>query len=155
MFVYKLTCSKTGKVYYGATRKDPKIRLSKGHRKCSCKDFINPTLEIIEENIETQEQMYERENYYIKNYDCVNIKSKKDSKSKEYKQQYYIDWKTNNPEKYINYRLESHKPIVCDICGKITSKHSKSRHQKSIYCQKIKNENKILDNLNEHQQAEV
>jgi len=48
MFIYKLTCSETNKVYYGATKNTPKYRKARGHYKCACKDFINPKIETIE-----------------------------------------------------------------------------------------------------------
>lgn len=71
MFVYKLVCSETNKVYYGATSHTIKHRKDKGHYHCSCRDFINPTISIVEK-CNSIEEMYERELYYIKNFECVN-----------------------------------------------------------------------------------
>ncbi len=75
MFVYKLVCSETNKVYYGATSNTIQHRKEKGHHRCSCKDFINPTISIVEK-CNSIEEMYERELYYIKNFECVNRNGK-------------------------------------------------------------------------------
>ena len=47
MSVYKKTCE-TGKVYYGSTGNDISVRENKGHYHCSCRDFINPKMEVLE-----------------------------------------------------------------------------------------------------------
>ena len=48
MSVYKLTCNETGKVYYGSTKSTLEVRKSKGWKKCSCENFVNPTMELVE-----------------------------------------------------------------------------------------------------------
>ena len=75
MSIYKLTCSVTHKVYYGATKHSIEFRKSKGHYHCSCKDFINPILELVE-TVEDIDNLYIREKYYINNYECVNKNGK-------------------------------------------------------------------------------
>tara|TARA_R100001463_G_scaffold132692_1_gene193511 strand:+ start:2652 stop:3098 length:447 start_codon:yes stop_codon:yes gene_type:complete len=138
MYIYKLTCSKTGKVYYGATRKDPKIRVAKGHSKCACRDFVNKKLEIVEQDIQTEEEMFEREKYYIKNFDCVNVLEKKNSYTKEYVKNYNDNYRENNKDIILKHRIEGLKPIQCPICNKQTSKFHLNRHQNTNYCKKIK-----------------
>ncbi len=38
--IYKLTCSKTHRVYFGSTKYSLNYRASKGWYKCSCNAFI-------------------------------------------------------------------------------------------------------------------
>ena len=140
MFVYKLTCSETNKVYYGATKNTPEHRKSRGHYKCTCKDFVNPTIEIVEK-CNSIEEMYEREKYFIQNNECVNIKCKIiDKKAREqfYAQQYRL----RNPEKIKQLNKEQSAPIECDICGKLTSLKHIARHKKSQKCLHIKDNKK-------------
>jgi len=118
MFIYKLICSETNKVYFGATKNTPEYRKTKGHYNCTCKDFIKPTIEIVEKCNDI-EHMYQREKYYIQHFDCVNTNGKYDATSKEYKQ------KAN---------IKSLEPIECDICGAFTSKKHIARHKKSHLC---------------------
>lgn len=132
MFVYKLTCSETNKVYYGATKNTPEQRKSKGHNKCTCKDFVNPTIEIVEK-CNSIEEMYEREKYFIQNFDCVNRMGKiidKKARATELNQGYRL----NNPEKYKQYSKERGEPVECDICGRLTSLKHIARHKKSHLC---------------------
>ncbi len=132
MFIYKLTCSETNKVYYGATKNTPEFRRSKGHYKCSCKDFINPKIETIEE-CNNEKEMYEREKYYIQNFECVNSNSKIIDK-KEYDKLRMREYRLKYPEKAKEQDKKSLEPIQCDICGKLTSKKHIVRHQKSKKC---------------------
>lgn len=76
--IYKLTCE-TGKIYVGVTTLTIKRRLyyhkNKKYNTCSSKDFINPTIELLEE-FETDDKIEKRkkEREYINKFDCVNIK---------------------------------------------------------------------------------
>jgi len=106
MFVYKLVCE-TGKVYYGATKHSIKHRKSKGHHYCSCGDFINPTIEIVEK-VNNIEELYKRELYYIKNFECVNKSGKGMSNiTKENKKKSKI--------KYIE-KIIKEKKFYCNLC---------------------------------------
>ena len=71
MSVYKLTCSETGKVYYGSTKRTLEVRKSWGWKRCSCKDFVNPTMELVEK-VDNLDNLRQREDYYIRNFECVN-----------------------------------------------------------------------------------
>lgn len=75
--IYKLTCE-TGKVYIGVTKRTLKERLRDHRNKsntCCSKNFINPTIELLEE-FETDDKLEKRkkEREYIDKFDCVNIK---------------------------------------------------------------------------------
>lgn len=75
--IYKLTCSETGKVYFGSTTQQigERKRFHNFHKNCACKDFINPMIEIVEKvKCETKEDLFWRERYYIENNRCVNTK---------------------------------------------------------------------------------
>lgn len=131
MFIYKLTCE-TGKVYYGATKNQPKYRRGKGHYHCSCKDFINPKIEIIEK-CETIEDLFIREKWYIQNNECVNINgSIKDLK--EYYKLKTREYRKNNPQKVKETNAKYLEKIECNICGKETSKKHIKRHQQTNKC---------------------
>ena len=71
MSVYKLTCNETGKVYYGSTKQTLELRKRVGWKRCSCKDFINPTIELVE-TVDDLDNLRQREDYYIRNFECVN-----------------------------------------------------------------------------------
>lgn len=131
MAVYKKTCE-TGKVYYGSTKNHIDIRLNKGHYKTTCKDFINPKTEVLE-YIEDDKERYEKELYYIRNFECVN-KMGKGFNDKE--------WRKNNRDKLKNNRIKSEQKnevwvkFKCDICGRETNKKHYKRHCKSAYHQR-------------------
>ena len=114
MSVYKLTCSTTNKVYYGSTKNDIVFRRSKGHYNCACGDFVNPKLELVELVIDLT-KLYERELYYIKNFDCVNINGKgKKQLTKEEEE----EKRKRKKEKDIIFRkkiIES-KKHYCELC---------------------------------------
>ena len=131
MFVYKLTCE-TGKIYYGATKNDAYYRRSKGHYNCSCKDFKNPTIEIVEQ-VENEIKLYEREKYYIQNYECIN---KRDSIIDKKERMKFLKkrWDNNNKEKIKQYTKKGLVKINCNLCGKETSKKHLKRHQQSHLC---------------------
>ena len=126
--IYKITCE-TGKIYYGSTSRELRIRLNehKRHNKNTCKDFINPKIELLETC--EKEKQNERERHYIKNFECVNYKqpgrhyNDKDERHMKYRKEYY--------EKSKNKVCESRKiKIVCE-CGNIVTKGGLLTHKKS------------------------
>ena len=131
MFVYKLTCE-TGKVYYGATKNTVEYRKSKGHHHCTCKDFINPKIEIVEK-VDNIENLFIREKWYIQNNDCVNSNGKIVDKNEYYKN-YQKKWRAENPEKNKAKNAKSLIAIKCNLCDALTSKKHIKRHQKSNKC---------------------
>tara|TARA_R110002012_G_scaffold59131_1_gene154456 strand:- start:16 stop:462 length:447 start_codon:yes stop_codon:yes gene_type:complete len=133
--IYKLTC-KTGKIYYGSTTTELKVRLS--HHKtekrkisCNSKGFIDPKIELLETC--EKEQQKERESYYIRNFECVN-KVIPDRKVDE--------WKKDNMDKLRiiankSYHKRKEKineqrkeKITCE-CGTITNKGHLARHKRT------------------------
>ena len=129
MSVYKKTCE-TGLIYYGSTGNDIKVREQKGHYNCSCKDFINPVMEVLE-YVDDPVLRYKRELYYIRNFECVNV----DGKGFNHK-----EWRDKNPEKLKACRLKSEEKckiwekFKCPNCDRETNKKHLARHQKSAYC---------------------
>ena len=128
MSVYKITCE-SGKVYYGSTNNDIETRKSKGWYNCACKDFINPKIELIE-SVDDESKLYERELYYIRNFECINISGKGFNRN---------DWYVKNKERVTEYRKKSEDKrkvwdkFECEICGRMTNKKHYARHCKSEF----------------------
>jgi hypothetical protein len=110
--VYKLTCE-TGLVYYGSTKHNLEYRKDKGWYKCSCKDFINKKMEVIEEC----DNFKEREDYYIRNNDCVNknivIQTHEDIKKGYEKRRD----KKKIQDKVYQEKVYNEKRFYCDLCN--------------------------------------
>ena len=82
MYIYKLTCNITGEVYFGSTKKLKQRQYQHQHLNNGL--FVSSnrivergdyTFKIIEECKE--EERRDREQYYISNYDCINIRNAK------------------------------------------------------------------------------
>ena len=122
--IYKLTC-KTGKIYYGSTTTELKVRLSHS------KGFIDPKIELLETC--EKEQQKERESYYIRNFECVN-KVIPDRKVDEWKKDNMdklriISNKSYHKRKEIINEKRKEK-ITCE-CGTITNKGHLARHKRT------------------------
>lgn len=146
--IYKLVCSETKRNYIGATITSLGSRLSKHKNKfnsCRTKDFVNPTIHLIEEySCNNRKELDERERYYIENTQCVNhnipgrtpheYRRKNASKKRKYNKQYSID----NYERLKEYRRQYilnnydkiHKKNDCICGGKFINKH-KNDHFKT------------------------
>ena len=131
MSVYKLTCE-TGKIYYGATGNTIEQRKSKGHYHCSCKDFINPKIELVE-TVDNLDNLYEREKYYIQNFECVNINGSIIDQA-EYHKIKSAEYRKRYPERAKESIRKGLLPFNCPDCGKQTSKKHIRRHQRSNLC---------------------
>ena len=145
--IYKLTCE-TDKTYYGSTSRNLNIRLKehKRQKRNTCKNFINPKIELLETC--EKEQQKQRESYYIRNFDCVNKKIddrtkkeyQKDNKKKQ--KEDAKKWYEKNREKKLKYKKEyyennkeeinekNREKTTCE-CGVIITKYGLSRHKKS------------------------
>lgn len=167
--IYKIHCNITGDDYYGSTKNlisrmsahkcDTKTQNSK--YKCCSKeiikrgDYVVSVIETME--VETQQDAFWRERYYIENYPCLNevvpIKTKQEVM--ERKAQYRIDnkeainikkaeyRKTNakqlsvkQMERYFANKEEINKKrreikIRCNVCNVDINKHHKARHEKT------------------------
>jgi hypothetical protein len=145
--IYKMTCE-TGKTYYGSTKQTLKKRLQMHNyiKKCSCKDFINPKIELLETC--EKEQQKQRESYYIRNFECVNIRIE-DRTFKEWRKDYkkihnenQKKWYEKNREKKLKQKkeyyeknkkkeLEKKKETTTCECGVVITKCHLLRHKKS------------------------
>jgi hypothetical protein len=141
--IYKLTCDDPELIYYGSTKQTLKQRFYRHNNNdftCSSRilfDIGNVKIHLLEEcNVA---ERYIRENYYITNFQCVNIRdalkgTTKDAErhrkwvieNREKVNQYSIEYKQNNMEKY---KLNN-PTITCD-CGSIIKKYELPRHKKS------------------------
>ena len=133
MPIYRLICSETGDIYYGATKHTIEHRRSKGHYHCSCKNFVNPKLELVEDcDIDI---LYEREKYYIKNFPCVNRYQKG-----------YTPLTEEKKEKRKQQSIECRKRIVeekrhfCSLCDMAFQSPKKLVRHIEGYRHKLKNE---------------
>lgn len=136
--IYKLTCSKTGKIYYGSTKNSLNYRASKGYHRCTCKDFVDYKKEVIE-FVENIDNLLEREAYYIANYPCVN------RTLPIYDHQRRLEKDRNNVCKKL-YDIRNRKKIVeekrfyCSLCDLSFQAKSKLTRHNNGYRHKLKNE---------------
>ncbi len=153
MSVYKLTCAETGKIYYGSTGNDIKKRENKGWYKCSCKDFINPKLEVLE-HVEDETERLIRENYYIENFDCVNVNRSVGLTQKEYAKLAYIKngEKQKEPNKLYRKKVIEEKRNYCSLCDIAFYTPKKLKLHTEGYRHQLKQQsfNKYGDSWKEH-----
>ena len=136
--VYKLTCGKTNKVYYGSTKNSLNHRASKGWYNCSCKDFINMKKEVIY-FVENENELLEKENYYILNFHCVNKndaianieRQKERNRNNKHSKEVNKLWRKRVVEE------ERWKCNLCDLC--FQSNKKLERHNNGVR-HKLKNE---------------
>ncbi len=155
--IYKIECGETGRIYIGSTIQTLKQRLCQhkseskygrlesNRNKCATKDFINPSITLIENySCDTKEKLLMRELYWMQNIECINtvrpilskeeraqankrydIKKREKYKEqiKERKKKYY----ENNKEK-INRK--NREKITCE-CGCIIARGNMADHKKS------------------------
>ena len=148
--IYKITCEETNKIYYGSsTQKYLSRRLSthKYRKSCQCKDFINPTIELVEEiEFEDKKELLRLEAYYIKNNECVNtqipLRTLKEwaVDTNHYKKRYHKDIEKSREQGRENYEKHKEKRLEkmlekkeCELCGKLIAKCNMKRHQKNIH----------------------
>tara|TARA_R110001592_G_scaffold180365_1_gene422599 strand:+ start:88 stop:594 length:507 start_codon:yes stop_codon:yes gene_type:complete len=117
MSIYKLTCNKSGDVYYGSTGNSIARRKNQGWSSCACKNFVNPKMEVLE-HIENKDERLIREDYYIQNFDCVNIIRAKGLTPREYSKLEYIKNGERKKETNIKYRKKiiEEKRNYCSLC---------------------------------------
>jgi len=119
--IYKVICE-SGLIYVGSTIRTLKERFrehKKPSNKCSCKGFINPRIELIENYpCNNMKELEERERYYIENSNqCVNTQIPTQTR-KEYleknhcimRQKAKVNYQ-NNREKIIEKNKEYSKTI--------------------------------------------
>lgn len=124
--IYKVVCSETNRIYIGSTKHTLKQRLARhksSSNSCRTKDFINPTIHLLEDySCNNRNELSIRERYYVENNDCVNLAIPSRTK-KEYNKEYGKQWYIDNAEK-LNERFN------CDCGGSYSRKH-KTDHLKT------------------------
>ena len=135
--IYKLICTETLDLYIGSTIETLKERLRKHRGKCNgckSKNFIDPVIELIEDYpCNNKRELEKREQYYIDNNECVNLKNSYTSKEerkeydKKYSKEYYPKYYLENKDDYNKKRKEKFK---CE-CGSIYRKSDKARHERT------------------------
>ena len=130
--IYKIVCEKTKRVYIGSTCVSLVRRLN-GHRKkcneCITRDFINPTIFLIEEYpCDTKEKLLTRELYWMQNTECVNTVRPILSKEEILKQNKKYDDYSNGKI----YKIECSKTGLVYIGSTIQTLNKRlSGHKKS------------------------
>lgn len=144
--IYKLVCEESGKVYYGSTIQTLPQRLAqhKNHKNCMSKTMTNPKIYLVENYpCESKWELEERERYYIKNNECINItiphRTNKEYRedNKEHnaiiKKEYYQNVTKNNPkqmeDRKKNKKAYREKKYMykCE-CGSVILRETKERH---------------------------
>lgn len=119
--IYQLTCSETGRMYFGSTKNSLQTRFrfhNNEFNSTNSRFLINPTCDILEilENVE-KKQALEVERHYILNYPCINKKIPLQTK-KEYE--------NRTPESKDKIRGSRN----C-VCGRVYTVDHKNRHLNS------------------------
>jgi len=121
--IYRIICEKTGRQYIGSTCSTLVKRLSNHKRKdnnCSCRDFINPKIILIEDySCERKDQLLMRERYWMENTECVNLyrpiitREDRTQQTKQYsldhieeKKQYDKQYRLDHAEEIKQYKLD-------------------------------------------------
>jgi len=113
--IYRLVCSETLNIYYGSTIQKLNIRLYKHRCKCNnCESrfFVNPIIELVEDYpCNNSRELEKREQYFIDNYECVNINKSYISEEdrKEYIKKFSKKYHQDNKEKINEYSRKYYK----------------------------------------------
>lgn len=134
-YIYKLTCSETGDIYYGSTTQTLQQRLwkHKSHdNNCVSKKFINPTIEELcqVEFIEGDKTpLLAKEKEYIVNNKCVNLVVPLRTRQEYYKYRKSLDPRFGI-RKYckIEGKLYNDKTRVFCECGGHYVKRNRKKH---------------------------
>ena len=138
--IYKVISKHSKLPYYGSTvqtlRKryhghNTTFRRGKKHAVCELLKLGDCKIELVEHYpCNTKEELIKREDYYIKNNDCINIRQAYMTKEyeKEYNKKYLKQHYKDNKDKH-NER--GNKKITCE-CGIIYSHRNKARHYKTL-----------------------
>jgi len=154
--VYCIVCNITGEKYYGSTIRTLSKRLSKHKRQLNCTSkqiILRGDYDIYKiSEYETQEEALQREDWYIRNKECVNRQRVKltDEDRKDYKKKYreknieeIKDYEKEYNEKNRERRKENSKEyyeknrkekVECEYCGFSIVKNNLKRHQRSQSC---------------------
>ena len=126
--IYRIVCEETGRQYIGSTCSTLVKRFSnhKRSRDCTCKDFINPKIILIEDYpCDRKEQLLMRERYHMENTECVNLY--RPIITKEEKEEKYIKYKLDNKDRFNEFKRQRK---ICE-CGSNVSHGALERHKKT------------------------
>ena len=86
------------------------------------------TIELMEE-VEDESQLTIREQYYLDNYECVNVNRAHNTPeyNQEYNKKYLKEYRKNNRDKL----LERAKTKITCVCGAVVSKSHKAAHERT------------------------
>ena len=141
--VYCIVCNITGEKYYGSTKQTLSQRLQ-NHKKldCTSKQIISRgDYDIYKlSEYQTREEALQREDWYIRNKECVNqmrVKvtyEERKEYEKEYNEKNREKRKENSKEYYEKNIEERNKKVECEYCGIIGFKRHLKRHQRTQVC---------------------
>jgi hypothetical protein len=152
--IYRIVCEETHRVYIGSTcstlvkrLSNHKSRIKSGKNDCTCKDFINPKIFLIEDYpCDRKDQLLMRERYHMENTDCVNLQRPIQTREerKEYEKKYQEKYRDRNYARTAQWRIDNHEynksykreNVTCE-CGCIVSRSVLSRHKKSAKHNKL------------------
>jgi len=141
-YIYRVECSHTGQIYIGSTvgkeaEKALKIRKGKGYKTCACKNFVNPTISLLDtiEDCPCTRYLPLRilEQEYIEKEDCINVNRAYTTKEIDNAKAlaYYHRTKV---EKDVNGKKRRDR-IKCPHC-QVEIRRDYLKHHVSIYCEK-------------------
>jgi len=146
--IYRLVCEETGRQYIGSTCSTLVKRLSNhkrlsntGRNRCTCKDFVNPKIILIEDYpCDRKEQLLMRERHFIETIECVNYARPiiTDEERKIYKK----EWTETNKEHTKQTKkdwCEKHKEYLKEQTAKYYQDHKEEILE---YQQKYRDENR-------------
>jgi len=155
--IYRIVCNKTGLCYYGATTRDINHRLSvhkwryDNYERVKKRYTSSAIIESGDYNIElvemfpcnSYEEMTAREDYYIKNFPCVNKQSSTGYADlfKTDKKAYMRRYRQDNKDR-INANKKK-KRINCVNCGKEMLQTSLTKHKNT--CNNIQSNIIVID----------
>tara|TARA_Y100001972_G_C7644865_1_gene324031 strand:- start:1015 stop:1476 length:462 start_codon:yes stop_codon:yes gene_type:complete len=146
-YIYKITCNITNETYYGSTTQ----LLDKRKYRHTCKNNSYSSKQIIDrgdwnmievEKIEfnDKKELLFREQYYIDNFDCINIKNAilTEEQKKEYNIRTTNEWNKNNRDRMLNNKKEYYiknknyfnRKCCCIICKEELLVKGLKRHYK-------------------------
>ncbi len=120
--IYKIVCSETNRVYYGSTTQKYLCNRLAGHKykkQSTMKDFVDMKIYLVEHySCKSKQELEDRENYYIKNFECVNQRQAPSGTN------------IRRRETQYNYANKNRIKIICE-CGCKISKLNISTHRKT------------------------
>jgi len=153
--IYELLCLNTGKRYIGSSKLTKELRLQthQGHYNAYLKNkhsYVS-SFDILEnnnyvmnvlENVDDNNLLLDREQYYYENNECINCRNPKLTLSVLRQRQKKDNelYKQRHPEKYKEHSNKRNIKVQCDICKSFISKRNIARHNKNHINEKLLNE---------------